>query len=289
MATQDKNGKIRGKINNVVYRELGDKQVMQIIPGRVRQTDATKLAAMEFGLASAHARVIRTMFTTLYEESDGKMSGRLNAAVAACLRTSDKEIGERDLHDTQLDPLKGFSFNTHAPFEKRVAVRPTFGVRPNGQFDFTLPTFNVMKDIAYPPVDLRYRPSFLIAVTAFHFREEYAQVINKQVFDFENIDQSAEITWSSSRQLPKGAIILVTFSLRYVSANWSGRSIQYMDKAYYPTVILDAFHVTDEMVTLANEAGLLVPTTRISLFSSPTKDLLQDMQRFKNKIEKKQE
>lgn len=44
MATQDKNGKVRGKINNVVYRELSDKQVMQIVPTRVRQTDATKLS-----------------------------------------------------------------------------------------------------------------------------------------------------------------------------------------------------------------------------------------------------
>ena len=179
MATQDNKGKVRGKINNVVYRELGDKQVMQIIPARVKQTDATKLAAMEFGLASAQARVIRTVFTTLYEESDGNISGRLNAAVAACLRKSDKEIGEHDLHDALLDPLKGFSFSTHAPFEKLIAVRPTFGVRPNGQVDFALPSFNVMKDIAYPPVDLRYHPGFLIAITAFYFREEYARVIHK--------------------------------------------------------------------------------------------------------------
>src|SRR5690606_12069074 len=130
---------------------------------------------------------------------------------------------------------------------------------------------------------------FLIAITAFHFREEYARVINKQVFDFENINQSAEINWSSRHLLPEGAIIIVTFSLRYVSANWSGRQIQYTDKAYYPTIILDAFHVTDEMVKLAEEAGFLLPTmTRISAFSSNMKEVLHDIQKLKKRIEKKQ-
>src|SRR3546814_7717000 len=66
MATQDKNGKIRGKINNIVYRELGDKQVMQIAPARVRQTYATKLNAMEFGLASTQAKVLRNVFRGAY-------------------------------------------------------------------------------------------------------------------------------------------------------------------------------------------------------------------------------
>ncbi|MGK6350848.1 hypothetical protein [Parapedobacter sp. DT-150] len=118
MAIQDKNGKIRGKINNIVYRELGDKQVMQIAPARVKQTYATKLNAMEFGLASAQAKVLRRVFRGVYEEADGKMAARLTAAVAACIRTSEKDIGERNLHDADLDPLKGFKFNADAPFEK---------------------------------------------------------------------------------------------------------------------------------------------------------------------------
>src|SRR5690606_34082354 len=198
MATQDKNGKIRGKINNIVYRELGDKQVLQIAPARVRQTYATKLNALEFGLASAQAKVIRNFFSGLYEEADGKMAARLTAAVAACIRTSEKDIGERNLHDANLGPLKGFEFNTDAPFEKRIAVHPSFRVLPNGRFEFGLPRFNVMNDIHYPPGNVRYHPSFLIAITAFHFRDEYARIIDKKVFDFKNIDQEVEIDWSSS-------------------------------------------------------------------------------------------
>src|SRR5690606_21745234 len=110
-----------------------------------------------------------------------------------------------------LTPLKGFSFNTGAPFETLVAVQPSFRVLPNGRFEFSLPPFNVMNDIRYPPSDVRYDPSFLITITAFHFREEYARIIDKNVFDFKNRDQQAKIDWSSSKLLPAGAIVVVTF------------------------------------------------------------------------------
>jgi len=286
MATQDKNGKIKGKFNNVVYRELDGKQVLQIAPARVKQTYATKLNALEFGLASAQASVLRNFLRRVYEEADGKMAARLTAAVAACIRASAKDIGERDLHDADLDPLKGFSFNTNAPFERLVAVSPSYRVFPDGRFEFSLPPFNVMKDIHYPPDYIRYHPSFLIAVTAFHFRKEYARLIDKEVFDFKNIDQQVEIEWSSSRRLPKGAIVIVTFSLRYQSTNWAGQRIQIKDKAFYPTVILDAFHVTDEMATLGEEAGFANPTTHIVEFGTNANHILQDIQRFKKRMAK---
>lgn len=266
---------------------MGDKQVLQIAPARVKQTYATKLNALEFGLASAQAKVFRNFFSGLYEEADGKMAARLTAAVAACIRASERDIGDRNLHDVNLGPLKGFSFNTAAPFEKLVAVRPSFSVGPNGRFEFSLPSFNVMKDIHYPPGYVRYHPSFLIAITAFHFREEYARIIDKEVFDFKNIDQQAEINWSSSRRLPKGAIVIVTFSLRYLSANWAGRRVQITDKAFYPTIILEAFHVTDEMAVLGKKAGFAISTSYIAEFGNNTNNILKDIQRFKEKMAKK--
>ena len=284
MATQDRYGKIRGKINNIVYRDVGDKQVMQIAPARVRQTYATKLNALEFGLASAQAKVIRDVLRGVYEEADGKMVARLNAAVAACIRSSDRDIGDRNLHNVSLDSLKGFEFNTQAPFEKRLMVRPDFQALPNGQFDFHLPRFNVLDDIRYPQDDIRYNPSFLIAITAFHFREEYARIIDKKVFDFKNIDQEVQIDWSSRRLLPAGAVVVVTFSLRYVSTNWAGRQIQSTDKAFYPTVILDAYHVTEEMTARARHDGFPNPTRTKHEFGNNTNSILEDIARFKQKM-----
>lgn len=288
MATQDRNGKIKGKINNIVYRELGDKQVMQIAPARVKQTYATKLNALEFGLASAQAKVLRNVLRGVYEEPDGKMGVRLNAAVAACIRSSEKDIGDRNLHDVSLDLLKGFEFNTHAPLEKLVTVRPDFRVLPNGRFEFSLPRFNVMEDIRYPQDGIRYDPSFLIAITAFHFRKEYARIIDKAVFDFKNIDQQVQIDWSSSKLLPVGAIVFVTFSLRYLSTNWAGRQVQATDKAFYPTVILDAYHVTEEMAALTKKDGFSRATSTIMEFGNNTNGILKDIARLKQKMANKQ-
>ncbi|MGV3762274.1 hypothetical protein [Parapedobacter sp.] len=288
MAIQEKNGKIKGKINNIVYRELGDKQVMKIAPARVRQTYATKLSAMEFGLASAQAKVFRNVFRHVYEEADGKMAARLTATVAACIRTSEREIGDRNLHDVDLSLLKGFEFNTHAPFEKLLTVRPIFGVLPNGRFEFSLPPFNVVEDIRYPQDRVRYDPSFLIAVTAFHFREEYARIIDKASFDFKNINQQVQIDWSSSKLLPAGAIVVVTFSLRYLSTNWVGRQVQTTDKAFYPTVILDAYHVTEEMASLARNQGFARATSTIAEFGNNTNSILKDIARFRQKMADKQ-
>lgn len=284
MATQDRHGKISGKINNIVYRDWGDKQVLQMAPAQVKQTYATKLNALEFGLASAQAKAIRDVLRGVYEEADGKMVARLNAAVAACIRSSDRDIGDRDLHYVSLDSLKGFEFNTLAPFEKRLMVRPDFGVLPDGRFTFHLPSFNVMHDIRYPQDDIRYDPSFLIAITAFHFREEYAQLIDKEVFDFENINQEVQIDWSSSRLLPEGAVVVVTFSLRYGSTNWAGRQVQSTDKAFYPTVILDAYHVTDEMSGRTRLEGFADPIGIIDEFGNNTNSILKDIARLKQKI-----
>lgn len=284
MAIQGRNGKLKGKINNIVYRELGDKQILQIAPARVKQTYATKLNALEFGLASAQAKVLRQVFIGAYEEADGKMVARLNAAVAACIRTSENEIGERNLHDADLTPLKGFEFNSDAPFEMRVAVQPSFRVLPSGRFEFSLPPFNVMNDIHYPPGHVRYHPSFLIAITALHFREEYSRIIDKKVFDFNNINQQVKIDWSSDRLLPKGAIVIITLSLRYLSTNWAGRRVQTTDKAFYPTIILEAFHVTEEMAALGKKEGFKKATFAIAEFGNNTNAILKDIARFKEKM-----
>src|SRR5690606_27572750 len=185
MATQGKNGKIKGKINNIVYRQLGNQQVMQIAPTRVKQTYATKLNALEFGVASAHGKILRMIFQKEYEVSDGKMNGRLNAAIGACLRTADRETGERTFHDADLDNLKGFEFNLDAPIASRIAARPICGADADGAFHFHLPPFNASNDIAYPSGDFGMDPKFTISLVAVQFEEEYVQVIDHETFAFQ--------------------------------------------------------------------------------------------------------
>lgn len=261
MASRDNNGKIRGKIDNIVYRGYKDKQIMQIAPSRVKQTLATKLSALEFGLAAARAKAMRNVFHNVYEAYDGNMVRRLTATVAACIRTSDKEPGERDLHDADLSPLKGFVFNTDAPFEKLVAVGPKLEVAPNGTIRFQLPPFIPNEDVVYPPNLLRPQGTFGIYVVAFNFVEGLVQIIDYTGFDFvETEAKPRSIDWTCEKSLPKGYIVMVLGCLRYFSLNWLNQRVQTPDKDYYPTIVLDAFHVTDDMAAQGVADGLEAPS-----------------------------
>lgn len=287
MAIQGRNGKIKGKINNIVYRRLGDQQILQIAPDRVKQTYATKLNALEFGLASAHGKVIRQIFQKVYEQSDGKMNNRLNAAIAACLRTSSKEIGERTLHDTDLSCLKGFQFNLNAPIEARIAVRPVWNVEPDGLFRFKLPPFNLVSDIFYPPGNVRMDPTFTIGLIAVQFEKEYVQVVDYESFAYENLKGQTQIDWECRRQLPAGTIVMVVFSLRYSALNWVGKQIWSTNPEFFPTIILDAFHVTEDMAALGKAANFAPPKEEDDSFGFNVPRILKKIAKFKEKMAKK--
>ncbi len=109
MAIIDTRGRLHGKIGPVVYRTVGNTNIAQIKAAKVRQTYATKESAIEFGLASNTAKVIRKALYPLTYTADGGMINRLNTAVLKCIKTAEgKEKGERDLHDADLRPLEGF-------------------------------------------------------------------------------------------------------------------------------------------------------------------------------------
>ena len=285
MASRDKNGKIRGKIDNIVYRGYKDKQIMQIAPKRVKQTLSTKLSALEFGLAARQAKFIRHVFHNVYEECDGNMVRRLTATVAACIRTAEIEIGERDLHDADLNQLRGFSFNEKAPFEKLVAVSPTLDVAANGTIRFELGPFIPANDIVYPPNLLRPNCSFGIFTVAFDFRKGNVQIMDYAGFDFEEADSSqADIAWSCNKLLPEGYIVFVVLCLRYFSLNWLGQRVQTTNKDFYPSIILDAFHVTPEMATLGQQ-DLLEPPSKedFSSYGDTRQRISQKVIRLKTK------
>lgn len=279
MAIQERNGKIKGRIGNLVYRGYHGQLVVQSAPARVRQTYATRLNALEFGLASTQAKLMRRALGDFIEIHDGRMAVRLNAAVAACMRASDKPVGERNLHDADLSLLRGFEFNLQAPLDRLLRVRPVTDVAANGTIDFRLLPFNPMQDVAYPPSQRRFRPAFTILVTAFDFPGEKLYLIDRETFVCENLDQQTQVAWRCSKRLPAGSFVLVLLAMRYVAENWlNPQQTIPVGSAYYPSVVLDAFHVTAEMVAKGERDQLDMhqpPHTLADLFN-----------RYREKIEK---
>ncbi|PPL00414.1 hypothetical protein [Parapedobacter indicus] len=263
---------------------------MQRAPKRVNQTLATKVSALEFGLAAICAKAIREVFHNVYEEYDGYMVRRLTATIAACIRTSDNDAGARDLHDGDLSLLKGFTFNTAAPFERLVAVSPTLEVVHNGTIHFQMPLFIPKEDVVYPSNLLRPNGCFGIYIVAFSFRDGRVHIIDYAGFDVAYDESNPrEINWTCSKRLPKGYIVLVIFGLRYFSLNWLKQRVQTTDKDFYPTIVLDAFHVTDEMATLGIEDNLEEPSEKnlSGLETIEADSLKREIAKLKKKAAKK--
>src|SRR5690606_26619675 len=129
MAIIDKKGFIRGRIGNTVYRKVGDTNIIQSRPARVRQTAATKESALEFGLASSTAKVLRHMFAGLSHYADGGMINRLNNTVLNAIRNGNgANPGQRHLHQGDLSQLVGFQFNRNSPLEETLAIAPVISV-----------------------------------------------------------------------------------------------------------------------------------------------------------------
>ncbi len=256
---------------------------MQSVPARVRQTLATKLSALEFGLAARQAKMIREVFHNVYEMYDGSMVRRLTVAVAASLRASEAEAGHRDLHnaDADLSQLKGFNFNVNALFERLVAAVPRLDVAPEGSIRFRLGPFIPADDIVYPVELFRPNGSFNLFVAAFDFRNGHVRIIDCKGFDFaKSAHTPAEIDWLCDKPLPEGNILFVVLTLRYFSLNWLEQRVQTTNQEFYPSIILDAFHVTDQMRETDLSGAEVIP------LSEDTRSALQKIVRLKAKTKK---
>ena len=112
MATSDNKGNFRGNINNLVYRNINGKMIVQSRPGkgRLKQTVKTKNSSIDFSLGSNRARILReVLFPMIRGLQDGEMVNRLTSAVTAVVRfNTSLEAGYRDLEDGELQLLDRF-------------------------------------------------------------------------------------------------------------------------------------------------------------------------------------
>jgi len=90
MAKVDKKGFLHGKVGPVVYSVKWQQQFVSEKATDVKQTSATKESALEFGLASSSAFVIRDAFSSTCFMSDPGMINRLNVAVLRCIKGKKK-------------------------------------------------------------------------------------------------------------------------------------------------------------------------------------------------------
>lgn len=282
MAINDKKGHVHGKIGPLVYRSSGGTQIVQSRPRKFEQTEATKLTGHEFGLASTQAAFIRKIINTLIDASDGRMLNRFTSAIRNCLHIAQKAIGKRDLHDVNLDKLRGFQFNLDAPFERVMKKQPLSHVDDQGNLFFQLAIDDPYKDFAFLNSKRNATAGIRISTIAFNFKDEYFQVVDSKEFEV----KTTSIQWESKKNLPSGAVIFVILSLHYYQTGWLTDLKPVIDQKYNASGILHAFHATEAMSNKGTGEEWH-PIAQAIVAPTATKNKLKDIENVIIKEQKK--
>lgn len=242
MAIIDKKGALHGSVSNIVYRTYRGQQIAQIKPARVKQTLNSKEAGLEFGLCSSTARAIRAAFAPVCKGHDGGMGNRLTGAVrksvSAC---KSKPRGERDLHDADLDYLKGFQFNINSPVVDVFKVRPE-AVLQDGVLKVRLPEF-AWSDIK----GLKEAGHYLIRLLAISFdfkKKLYGYHSCKEiVLNYKPENKASELIFDDV--FPPGRVVFLSMSIHAFERDGFG-GIQIMNsKEWNPAELIGVWQMPD--------------------------------------------
>lgn len=243
MAVIDKKGFIRGSIGNMVYRKVGDTNIIQSKPSRVRQSAATKESALEFGLASSSAKVLRYMFAGLSYYADGGMINRLNNTVLNAIRNGKAAPrGQRDLHQGDLSLLAGFQFNRNSPLQDTLSLAPVVSVENDGSVKLSMPAVG-KEDLCWIPDAQTCALRF--TVMAVDFKKQYYRLLGHHEVETQG-RPLAELEWTAPERAEKGSIVLVALSVVFYAPDGIKRDgIVLNDKNFYPAAIVAALHAPD--------------------------------------------
>lgn len=286
MATQDNKGYLRGKVGPVVYRSSEGVRIVQSVPREFAQSITTKLNGHEFGMASNLASIMRQVFASTVDCVDSKIMYRLTGAVRNCLHQTERAIGERDLHDANLEAFKGFELNVNAPFEKTLKKHPTLDVTDRGEIKFGLNLDNPEKDLTM--LDKEREANAMIKVTSisFNFRKEVIQLIDYVEFPIAR-GKTTELNWLSDKNLPEGSFVFVILSLHYSKQGWMGNETSIVSPEYTSSGIMEAFHVTDDMVNKGDDEDFVPIHLDPIHMPNRMKEKLREMRDLKEKHEKR--
>lgn len=285
MATQDNKGYLRGKVGPVVYRSSEGVRIVQSVPRKFEQALVNQLNGHEFGMASNLASIMRQVFASTVDCVDSKIMYRLTGTARNCLHQTEKDIGDRDLHDANLEAFKGFELNINAPFEKTLKKHPTLEVTDRGEIRFSLNLDNPKKDLTMLDKEKEIDAMIKVTSISFNFRKEVIQLIDYVEFPIAR-GKATELNWLSDKNLPEGSFIFVILSLHYSKQGWMGNNTSIVSPEYTSSGIMEAFHVTDKMLDKGDDEHFIPIHAKPMSMPNKMKEKLRDIQYLKEKHRK---
>ncbi|PRY55134.1 hypothetical protein B0I27_10199 [Arcticibacter pallidicorallinus] len=245
MASIDNKGRIHGKAGSVIYRMYRGKNIMQGKPRKFEQTEGSIRASTEFGLSSSAAAAIRRAFEPAYIHRDGEAVSRTTQQVYRSLRNSlSGSIGQRDLHDANLQDLLGMDFNGASPLAEVLQISHSVFRNAEGNLEVSLGRFKPKEDVkkaaGYPDSASRYR--IRLMVVALDFRQEYLEYLDIKDLDVHKTAVMEAQTITLNAKADPGCIVMLSMSLlMYDQVPHTCEYVLLNTKGFSPCAIIGAF------------------------------------------------
>lgn len=207
---------LKGKINNVIFYQIGNTHAARSAPAAVRQTEATKVRSRNFGLASSAGRTLRSLLLPVLPfPKDKKMQSRFSGAIAQWL-------AQNNAADLQPQPsipfVTGFSFNDATSFAERCKLSLTVTQRSSNEIEILLPAFVPTAVVSAPAHTVMVE--FIITVASCGLTNAVAggTVTHRIEIPYNNTEQSAQSLLFPVSTAP-GSLLITAAALRYTLAN----------------------------------------------------------------------
>lgn len=228
-----------GSIGNLTFKKNRKGQVLQGKPGKggVKQTIATKKAALVFGKASQFAYCIRNGFRQLTESNyDGEMINRLNKENFAILKQCyQPETESYEFKPDSFKRLNHFDFNSRSPLKDSLWIVPSVQLQ-HQELLIRLPEFEIPADFKFPV----YSDSCVLKLRV-HLLSIKKSAQQHIILDTLQIsyDQKVVPAREWKLEIPDGCICLTGMALHYYRSK-DNLTIPVNRKEFNPAVILNA-------------------------------------------------
>jgi hypothetical protein len=232
------NLQITGRVQNMVFYKRGDKYYARSVPGRIRQTKATKKCATEFGKASGAGKMLRQQLLPVIPfPADNKMQTRLVSGLLSWLRSGfDPE--------QPCDPvpfLNDFRFTECDTVAERWRVSLEVTKTADGMLQMKIPAFVPAKNILAPAGTVSVKCH--IATGGYDLKQGGATGGFSTSLNFNyNDEPMPQQILLLPTPTPSGSLIVTAVFLEYYF-NKNGHLQKSMNKAFMPAGIVKAMYL----------------------------------------------
>lgn len=245
MAKVDNKGMVRGTVGSVVYRGYREKNIIQGKPGKFKQTSDSIRASTEFGLSSTTAAVIRNAFRPAYIYRDGEAVSRSTTLVYRGIMGSlTGSVGQRDLHDADLNSIIGMDFNIKSRVSDVLQVSQRVERDQEGKISVFMGALNAKTGLRVPQsiskAVSKYRIRF--SLIGFNFRKEYYEYLEVKDLEVSKYGQLEAQAIRFETQPEADQLLMLSVSLlAYSETRMEEGYVLLNSKEFSPCAIIAAY------------------------------------------------